>query len=241
MKWALVTGASQRLGKHMAKALAKENYAIGLHYWKSQEKAEKLKIELEESGTPCKLFQADLSHAEERKTMMEAMKDQDVNPSVLINSASLFPEQSIWDWTDQDLNQMMSLHVTAARDLSLSFRSNRKGECIINMLDCRIQDYDKLHVAYHLSKKALFQLTRMMAVELAPRVRVNAIAPGLIIPPPGQDQAYLEERRMSNLLQKYGSPQDISAALLFLLKSSFITGQVIYVDGGRSLKGAFYG
>ena len=80
-----------------------------------------------------------------------------------------------------------------------------------------------------------------MSVEFAPDIRVNAVAPGLILPPPGKDVAYLEKLAKTNPLNTYGEVKDIDAAVLFLLKSSFITGQIIYVDGGRHLKGSFYG
>ncbi len=109
------------------------------------------------------------------------------------------------------------------------------------MLDSRAFDHDPQHFAYHLSKRTLFAVTRIMAMELAPKVRVNAIAPGLVLPPAGKDESYLARLAHTNPLQSYGGPQDVVDALLFLLRSRFITGQVLYIDGGRHLKGAFYG
>ncbi len=79
-----------------------------------------------------------------------------------------------------------------------------------------------------------------MAVEFAPAIQVNAIAPGLVLPPAGKDESYLAGLAHTNPLQRYGGPQDVADAVLFFLRSNFITGQVIYVDGGRHLKGAFY-
>ncbi|NQV31372.1 MAG: SDR family oxidoreductase, partial [Phycisphaeraceae bacterium] len=112
---------------------------------------------------------------------------------------------------------------------------------IINMLDSRVQDYYKLHVPYHLSKRSLLALTRMLAIELAPGVAVNAVAPGLILAPEGKGDEYLQALAHTNPLNRSGGPQDICEAVLFLLRSEFITGQIIYVDGGRHMKGHMYG
>ncbi|MCH7709078.1 MAG: SDR family oxidoreductase [Myxococcales bacterium] len=108
-------------------------------------------------------------------------------------------------------------------------------------MDTRITDYDKSHVSYHLSKRMLFSMTRMMALEFAPKVRVNAIAPGLILPPEGKDETYLQDLARSNPLLAYGGPGDVVEAVLFLLQGRFVTGQVLYVDGGRHLLGGVYG
>jgi len=96
-------------------------------------------------------------------------------------------------------------------------------------------------VAYHLSKRMLFALTRMMALEFAPRIRVNAVAPGLIIPPPGQDESFLQRLASTNPLGRHGDPADVADAVLYLVGAGFVTGQVIYVDGGRHMRGAVYG
>jgi NAD(P)-dependent dehydrogenase (short-subunit alcohol dehydrogenase family) len=87
----------------------------------------------------------------------------------------------------------------------------------------------------------LFTLTRMLAWEMAPAIRVNAVAPGLILPPPGEDESYLDAHKLENPLARHGSAQDVTEAIGFLLSSEFITGQVIFVDGGRHMEGSFYG
>ena len=112
---------------------------------------------------------------------------------------------------------------------------------IVNFLDTRIEDYDRKHAAYHLSKRMLYTLTRMMAIEFAPLVRVNAVAPGLILPPPGKDESYLAQLAHTNPLGRYGDPSHIVEAVLFLVRNDFVTGQVVFVDGGRHLKGKMYG
>jgi NAD(P)-dependent dehydrogenase (short-subunit alcohol dehydrogenase family) len=107
---------------------------------------------------------------------------------------------------------------------------------VINLLDTRIVGYDWSHVGYILSKDILYKLTRMAAIEFAPHVTVNAVAPGLILPPPGKNEDYLNRLANTVPLQKHGKAADIVDAIIYLVKSEYITGQVIYVDGGRHLK-----
>ena len=112
---------------------------------------------------------------------------------------------------------------------------------IVNFLDSRITDYDRQHAAYHLAKRALFTLTKMMALEFAPGVRVNAVAPGLILPPSGKDRSYLEQLKSSNPLNSIGEVDQIVDAVRFLINNEYVTGQVIFVDGGRHLLSNTYG
>ena len=121
---------------------------------------------------------------------------------VLINNASIFEEGRLAEITIDDINRNMMINAYAPLLLSRSFvelNKNRKSAAlpvIINMLDSRITDYDRQHAAYHMAKRTLFTLTKMMALEFAPAVRVNAVAPGLILPPRGKDQSYLEQLKI---------------------------------------------
>jgi NAD(P)-dependent dehydrogenase (short-subunit alcohol dehydrogenase family) len=134
----------------------------------------------------------------------------------------------------------MNIHALTPLILSQELASQRCGGDIINILDTRILECDNEHAAYHLSKRSLFVLTRMLAKELAPEIRVNGVAPGLVLPPPGKDETYLKERAHSLPLKCHGSVQDVSDAVLYLLRSPFVTGQVIYIDGGKHLRGSSY-
>jgi hypothetical protein len=125
-------------------------------------------------------------------------------------------------------------------ELCREFAKQVRGGAIVNFLDTRVLDYDREHMSYHLSKRALFTLTRAMALEFAPAIRVNAVAPGLVLPPAGKDQSYLDALVHTNPLQAHGSVEDVAAAVLFLVTSPFVTGQVIYVDGGRHMLGGVY-
>jgi NAD(P)-dependent dehydrogenase (short-subunit alcohol dehydrogenase family) len=124
--------------------------------------------------------------------------------------------------------------------LSRRLAAQKRAGSIVNLLDARMLDYDRQHLSYHLSKRALWDLTRIGAIEFAPLIRVNAVAPGLVLPPTGKDTEYLEKLKHTNLLNRYGSPEDVARAVLFLIESPFITGQVIFVDGGRHMRGRVY-
>ena len=119
--------------------------------------------------------------------------------------------------------------------LSRTFAERVGRGKIINLHDSRLKGYDLAHAGYILSKHVLAAMTRMMALEFAPNVTVNAVAPGLILPPPDKDESYLQSLVHTVPLQRHGEPQDIADAVAFLIQSDFITGQVIYVDGGRHL------
>lgn len=146
-----------------------------------------------------------------------------------------------------DIHRNMMTNAYAPFLLSRSFAELNKNRtsaalpAIVNFLDVRITEYDRLHAAYHLAKCTLLTLTKMMALEFAPAVRVNAIAPGLILPPSGKDQSYLEQLKSSNPLNRIGNVDQIVEAARFLIDNEYVTGQVIYVDGGRHLLANTYG
>ncbi|MBN1459416.1 MAG: SDR family oxidoreductase, partial [Armatimonadetes bacterium] len=119
--------------------------------------------------------------------------------------------------------------------LTRTFALHARRGAVVNFLDTRVDGFDWKHVSYILSKHALLLLTRMTALEFAPDVRVNAVAPGLILPPPGQDEGYLEQQAHTVPLRRHGSAGDVTEAVLYLLRSEFVTGQVLFVDGGRHL------
>ena len=102
-------------------------------------------------------------------------------------------------------------------------------------------DYDAQHYAYHLSKRSLHDITRMLAVELSPAIRVNGVAPGIILPDRDNDPQLLEKYKSGTLLQRIGRVEEYTQSLLFLSTNEFITGQIIFIDGGRHLKGRLYG
>jgi NAD(P)-dependent dehydrogenase (short-subunit alcohol dehydrogenase family) len=133
----------------------------------------------------------------------------------------------------RDFNKNMLVNAWAPFSLSRSFAASVKSGAIVNVLDARVPGHDPRHIAYIFSKHMLMVMTRICAREFAPRIRVNGVSPGLILPPPGKGLSYLEKLKHKVPLRKYGTPQDVADAVVFLASSDFITGEILYVDGGR--------
>lgn len=240
-KTALVTGAAMRLGHGVSLALAEAGSSVALHYNTSREEAEALAAELVAGGVRAWTFQANLRDSEEAEGLFSRVVDRAGPIDILVNNASIFPEDGLSDLTAKGLAANINVNALSPFLLSRAFAAQGREGCIVNFLDARIVDYDRNHVSYHLSKRMLFSLTRMMALEFAPRVRVNAVAPGVILPPPGKTEEDLERLAETNPMHACGTVQDVAEAVVFLLGSGFVTGQVIFVDGGRHMKGAVYG
>jgi NAD(P)-dependent dehydrogenase (short-subunit alcohol dehydrogenase family) len=237
---ALVTGAARRIGRATALALARDGIQVVIHYRYSKDEAQDLAENIESLGVRSWVVEADLSQREQVTKVIERAKRLAGSIDILINNASIFPISRLMDFTGADLDLNLQVNAFAPLVLSRDFAKGTKDGVIINFLDSRITDYDAEHVAYHLSKRALFSLTRMLALELAPRIRVNAVAPGLILPPTDADSNYLERMKTSNPLEQIGELDQITDTVKFLISNRFVTGQVIFVDGGRHLKGAVY-
>lgn len=233
---ALITGAGKRIGRAIALALAKEGVDVVVHYNRSEKEAEDLAGELKTCGARAWPVRADLEKPDEYSTLVERAVKAAGKVDILVNNASIFPASTLSGMSFEDLTE--SMHMNAWVPFSLSrdfFRLSGKGD-IINILDTRLDGYDWKHVAYISSKHALSLLTKMTAVEYAPAMRVNAVSPGLILPPPGEDSSYLRDLTRTVPLKRHGDPADIASAVVFLLKNDFLTGTVIPVDGGRHLK-----
>lgn len=235
-KVALVTGASRRIGRALAMALAEEGVNIVAHDRRDLEQ-ETARVCDEVVGCGAKSWNvsADLEKPEEYETLVARAINTAGSLDILINNASIFQPSTLMDMGFNDL--MRHIHVNAWSPLVLSREFSRlagRGK-IINLLDTKIIGYDLAHVAYILSKRMLADLTAMCAREFAPAITVNAVAPGLILPPAGKDENYLNTMSHAVPLKRHGEPDDIADAALYLLKSDFVTGQVVYVDGGRHL------
>jgi len=232
-KNALVTGAARRIGRAIAKGLASQGANIALHYRKAEREAESLCRELKKYNVECWLLQADFQNRDGYEGLIDAAYDKTGSLDILVNSASIFPQSSLQDITWEDLAANIQINAWAPFYISRSFAQRAGAGVIVNLLDARIGDLDLKHVAYLLSKQMLETFTRLLAMELAPRFRVNGVAPGLILPPPGKDDRYLEQLIPSIPLKRSGTVESIADAVLFLIMNDYITGQVIYVDGGR--------
>lgn len=235
-KTALITGASRRIGRVLAIALAEEGVNIVAHDRRSLE-AETAKVcnEVEDCGARSWSVIADLERPEEYETLVARALQAAGSLDILINNASIFLPNTLMDVGFGDLTRHLHVNAWAPFVLSREFsRLVRRGK-IINLLDTKVAGHDRAHAAYILSKRLLAALTGMCALEFAPGITVNAVAPGLILPPAGKDDDYLEQLAQRLPLKRHGKPGDIADAVLYLLRSDFVTGQTIFVDGGRRL------
>lgn len=239
-KTALVTGAGKRLGRATALALAGEGASVVVHYHSSQAEADELAGEIRKIGPRSWVVNGNLADPEQADQVMGRAIGLAGPIDILVNNASIFQEDTIMDLTAQSLQRNVQINAMAPLQLMRSFAAQGRGGDIVNMLDARIADFDRKHMAYSLSKSLFFVITRIMAQKLAPAIRVNAVGPGLILPPEGKDESYLASLAHTTLLNTFGHERDITEAILFLLRSEFVTGQVLFVDGGRYLKGSMY-
>ncbi len=239
-KTALVTGGAKRIGAAIALALARAGVHVGIHYRTARQEAESVAEQARGLGVRAWVFPEDLSQPQAVEPFMEWALECMGPVDVLVNNASVFPEQTLHDLTVEEVHRNVDINAMAPLLLGRRLAAQGRDGAVINLLDSRITDYDRQHVPYHLGKRMLLTLTRIMAAEFAPKVRVNAVAPGLVLPPEGKDMDYIESLKHTNLLERCGGVEDVSEAVLFLLRSEFVTGQVLYVDGGRNLRGRMY-
>lgn len=237
-KTALVTGAARRLGRAIALALADEGMSIVLHYRASRKEAETVQDLVLARGVKAWLVEADLADPAEAAALIGRACAMAGPLDALVNNASIFPQGRLDDATLEDLNGAMQVNAWAPLLIGRAFaRQGREGG-IVNLVDASVPEHDPRRAAYHFSKQMLHALTRAMALEFAPRVTVNAVAPGLILPPEGQGPDYLARRQGTLPLQRHGGSEDVSRAVVFLLQSGFVTGETLFVDGGRHLREA---
>jgi pteridine reductase len=234
-KTALITGAAKRIGRETALTLAARGINIVIHFNRSDSEARELAQELERKGVKAWTLQADFRRPDEYQTLIQRALDAAGGLDILVNNASIFPLETVENLTWSGLSANMEVNAWVPFVLSRTFAQTIHRGKIVNLHDSRLKGYDWTHVGYIFSKHVLAAMTQMMALEFAPQVTVNAVAPGLILPPPGQDESYIQKLTHTVPLQKHGGPQDIADAVTFLIESDFITGNVIYVDGGRHL------
>jgi NAD(P)-dependent dehydrogenase (short-subunit alcohol dehydrogenase family) len=240
-KTALVTGGGMRIGKAISIALAKEGVNVAAHYPSQIEETAGLADDIDVYKTKFWTVKADFSKADEYETLIDrTLKLTGGNLDILINNASIFYADTLEDARLDTLTRHIKINAWVPFILTRDFarlkgaRQPNKGS-VINILDSKIKGNDRGHTSYILSKQVLSVLTGMSALNYAPNVSVNAIAPGLILPPAGKDEAYLEAMAVQVPLKRHGGAEDIAAAALYLLKNDFMTGQVLYIDGGRHL------
>lgn len=235
---ALVTGAAHRLGKAFVLALARKGYAILLHYRNSDVQAANTATEIRTLGVPVFLSQADLTDPQKIKSLFD-MVDKIPHPlKVLVNSAAVIPvgdprTLSVNDW-DTALNLNLRAPFLCAQEAAKRMKA---GGLIVNVTDVGAHKSWSRYPSYSVSKAGLEALTKILARSFGPSIRVNAIAPGLVLQ---SDMVTKEEwnRLIERLpLKRPASVEEIASALEFLLSNEYVTGQTLMIDGGYSLLG----
>lgn len=234
---ALITGAAHRLGRAVALELARQGFAIGLHFQSSREKAEATAAEIGALGGAAYLLQADLSDPTQIESLFDRVADLPHPLNVLVNSAAVMTRGNLRDLPVEAWDQTLNLNLRApwlcAQHAFRLMESN--GGVIVNISDSGAGKLWTGYAAYVISKSGLETLTRLLARSLAPAVRVNAVAPGLILPSddlPAETWQRLVDRLP---LETAGTPEDIARAVVFFIQNPHITGQVLAVDGGYQL------
>jgi len=232
---ALVTGAAKRIGRAVSLALAREGANVALHYSSSEQEIVELAVEIEGLGGQAVTLRADLSDPAELVGLVDRAREALGKIEILVNNASIFPSDTLETVEIENLQRNMEINAWAPLVLTRAIAAQTEHGHVVNLLDSRVSGFARSHVSYILSKQVLAALTRLSALELAPGIAVNAVAPGLILPPPGEGEEYLKRLATSLPLQRRGTPEDVAAAVIYLVSSEFVTGETIYVDGGRRL------
>ncbi|MCI5144402.1 MAG: SDR family oxidoreductase [Candidatus Electrothrix sp. AR3] len=233
-KAALITGGAARIGKEIAISFAEMGFDIALHCFESENKAQSTQQEILEKNVKCSVFQADFSTPGEIFSLMKNIsKEYDVH--FLVNNASVFVESSLLDTQYDMFEDIFNINFKAPYILTKEFAKLTNTGLIINILDTKISQNATDCFDYLLTKKFLEDFTKMSALHLSPGIRVNAIAPGIILPPKDKDAQYLQGLATSIPLKKIGSVDCIKNTVRYFVTNDFITGQIIYVDGGENL------
>ncbi|MGE0375799.1 MAG: SDR family oxidoreductase [Planctomycetaceae bacterium] len=236
---AVVTGGAVRVGRALCLMLARNGARICLHYGRSRDAAEQTALDIRALGGEVVTVQSDLLQPElAAETILSAAVQSFGRINVLVNSAAIFEPGTLRDTTPDDWDRHQRINLLAPVCLSRRFADHVPSDgqgAIINIADWRALRPQPGHLAYTLSKAGLVCLTQILAQELAPRIRVNAIAPGAILPSTSADPSEFEQLAEVIPLGRTGHPGDIAGAALYLLQSDFVTGEVLHVTGGQHL------
>jgi len=237
---ALVTGGHRRLGGVIAAAFARAGYSLAIHGSHDTRLDSHLALALEENGSEWDGFVADFADPESAEELVAKVAERFGRPpDVLVNSAAIFGQDRLDNVTVDDLMRHYAVNCAAPTLLTKAFATIPAGaadRCIVNILDQRIDHPHGDQLAYTLSKIALAGLTRLSAANLAPQIRVNAVAPGLTIATPDYDESQMERLQSMMPLGRLPAAEQIAQAVLYLAQADAVTGQTLYVDGGAHLR-----
>jgi NAD(P)-dependent dehydrogenase (short-subunit alcohol dehydrogenase family) len=236
-KTALITGASKRIGRAVAEFLAENGWNIIIHYHNSELPANKLKdlLTLKYPGQKVGTIKANLSDTSEVITLIPKIISEFGKFDLLINNASVFNRGFIQNTSNNLFEDQLNVNLKAPFFLMRDFAKYCKKGNIINFVDTRITSNKPDFAAYSLSKKALWELTKMAALEFAPVIRVNAIAPGVTLAPASKDENYLTNLAQNIAMKQPGGIDPILKSIDYILNNNYLTGQLLFTDGGENL------
>jgi NAD(P)-dependent dehydrogenase (short-subunit alcohol dehydrogenase family) len=234
---ALVTGAGRRIGQVLALEAARAGYDVAIHYRASASEAEDTARAVQDLGRRAVLVRADLSDEDETRSLIAQAAP--LGPlTLLINNASAFEDDRVGGLSratwDRHLETNLRAPIVLAEAMAQALPADRQG-LVVNLIDQRVWRPNPQFFSYTLSKAGLWWATQTLAQALAPRIRVNAIGPGPTLPSVHQAPGEFEAEAAGVLLQRRASPEEVAAALRYLIDASSVTGQMIAVDGGQHL------
>jgi len=238
-KTAFITGTAKRFGKAMSLHLAAQGWNIAIHYNSSESEAISLQDELKHSfpHQQFELFRADLSHTDEVENLLPRVIQAMQNIDLVINNASVFERGNFLGTDTGFLDHQMSINFRAPFILTRDFARFVQKGMVINFVDTRIVNNKSNFAAYSLSKKAVWEMTKMAALELGPHFRINAIAPGLTLAPEEKGEDYLWKMAANIAMKRPGGLHPVLKSLDYILNNDYLTGQLLFCDGGENLGG----
>jgi len=229
----IVTGGAKRIGAAIARHFARHGYDVALHYHRSGGDALMVKNEIDALGVACLIFDHDLADSAGLGGFMQKIHDAMPHCSVLVNNASIFEQAGLTETEEALFDRQFNINFKAPFFLTQAFAKYFRTGSIINILDTDIAQVNIEHFSYLLSKKALASFTPMAARALGPDVRVNGICPGYVLPHSEPDAAYIEKVGTMLPLNGHATVDAVAEAVFWLSRQEHITGQIIYIDGGK--------
>ena len=235
---ALVTGAGRRVGRAIALALGQRGMHVAVHYNGSVSGARESAVAIEDAGGAATLFQADLSAPPAPAALVDNVVARLGRLDVLVNSAAIMQRTPLDAVTPADWDATFALNARAPFFAAVAAGRHMKerGGVIVNIADLAALETWPGYIPHGLSKTVVVQMTRALARTLAPAVRVNAVAPGVILLPEGWDANVAERLRRTTPLERLGSVNDVVGAVIYLVEADYVTGETIVVDGGRHVR-----
>jgi len=235
---ALVTGAGRRVGRAIATALGARGMHVAVHYNGSAEGAREAAADIQRAGGNATLFQSDLSRPSAPAALVDEVAHTLGGLDVLVNSAAIMQRTPLESVTPAEWDATFAINSRAPFFASIAAQRHMaaKGGAIVNIADLAGLETWPAYIPHGLSKTVVVQMTKSLAKTLAPAVRVNAVAPGVIILPEGWQQDVGERLRKTTPLKRLGSVNDVTGAVIYLLEADYVTGETIVVDGGRHVR-----